>query len=71
MSIRINAGDYIFYDIDDPEDIFNHIEDSKSKDFSVFEKIEIPGIEKQRIKHNVEKSFKRIMDFLDSLKLRV
>ena len=65
---RIAGGDYLFYGSDTSEKVLSHIEDVKPEDFSIFEQIEILGVEKERIKQNVEKSLKRIMNFLDSLK---
>lgn len=48
--------------------ILNHIEDTKTEDFSIFRQIEILGVEKEQIKVNVETSLQGIMDFLNSLK---
>ena len=65
---RVDTGDYIFYGPDTSEKVLNHLEDRKPEDFSIFEQIEVLGIEKEQIRRNVERSLKRIMDFQDSLR---
>lgn len=65
---RVDTGDYIFYRPDTSEQVLSHIEDEKPRDFSIFEQVGILGVEKEQIKLNVEKSLKRIMAFLNSLK---
>lgn len=65
---RVAAGDYLFYGTDTAEKVLNHFEDVKAEHFSVYEQIEILGVEKEQIKLNVENSLQRIMSFLNSLK---
>jgi len=65
---RVETSDYIFYSPDKPEQVLQHIEESTLDDFSIFEQIEILGVEKEQIKAKVEKSLQRTMDFLNSLK---
>lgn len=65
---EVDTEDLIFYDPDTSEEVLNHIEESKPKDFSIFERIEVLGVEKEQIKLKVEKSLQNTMNFLSSLK---
>lgn len=65
---RVETDDYTFYHPDTSEEIVNHVRDKKPKNFSIFEQIEILGIEKEHIRRNVERSLERTIGFEDSLK---
>lgn len=62
----IDTSDSTFYD-STPEEVLKNIENNKFKGFSIFEQIEILGVEIENIKENVEQSLQRIVDFSNSL----
>lgn len=67
---RVETDDYVFNDTHTSKDVMDHLKDRKNNDtfFSIFEQIEILGIEKDQIQLNVEKTLQRIVDFSNSLK---
>jgi len=65
---KVITSDYIYDSTDTSERILGDISNSSLEDFSIFEQIEILGVEKEKIKKEVEKSLRRIVDFSNSLR---
>lgn len=62
------SNEYAYYDNDLSTRIFEDIRKSDLKDFSIFERISILGVEKKVIKKKAEGSLQKMVDFSTSLR---
>lgn len=66
---RVETDDYLFYDTDTADDVLDNLKESGNIDkfFSIFEQIEILGMEKKHIRLKVAKMLQGVMEFSKSL----